>query len=196
MSKILGIVAIIVALMSAVLYVKQLLTTGKKLSISTWTISSVVLMINAFVFHDLAESNWYESGNVFVVAFSVVFVTVWSWFTGQLTMVTIPDAVAVTGALGIGYFWFTGGDTALASGALVAVCGISLAMTVIGLVDGDLEDEPEAWFLTAISSVFQISAIYFNPDGWVWHRFMYPMAIGLVGNLTVALVIMFSVVRR
>jgi hypothetical protein len=156
MSVVLGIISIGFAICSSFLYVYQLLTAEKRLSISTWTISSIVLVINAFVFHDLTASLWYESGNVIVVAGSVVFVTIWSFFTGKLTRVGVLDFVAMFGSLGIGYFWYTGGDTAVASGALVVVCCISLGMTVLGLLRGDLKDQPGAWWLTFVSTVFQM----------------------------------------
>jgi hypothetical protein len=175
-SYLFGLIAGITALITYSFYFKQTIKGQSTPNPATWIVWLIVGIINAITYFSVTGNNLWQSLIVFAVTFSV------------LSGIEIISFIL---ALGIGIFWQITSNDGLSNLLLQGIYVISFIPTIIGIIKGTGKEHYVAWVWAFTAYLFSTISIAFGASV-NWIAFVHPIVNGLIGNGTVALLIIIK----
>jgi hypothetical protein len=190
-SYLFGLIAGITALITYSFYFKQTIKGQSTPNPATWIVWLIVGIINAITYFSVTGNNLWQSLIVFAVTFSVFIVFVYSLFRGRFSKISGIEIISFILALGIGIFWQITSNDGLSNLLLQGIYVISFIPTIIGIIKGTGKEHYVAWVWAFTAYLFSTISIAFGASV-NWIAFVHPIVNGLIGNGTVALLIIIK----
>lgn len=171
-----------------ILYLRQTVKGGSTPNPATWLIWLVVGVMNTVSYFSVVQGNLVEWVMTPCAVLGTASIFFYALFKGKFGKVGIVEVVCFGLACVIGFFWKLYGPIA-ANISLQVIYIISFCPTAIGLLKGRLREEPLPWVLAIVSFAFQVGAILCNFTDDSWTKLVYPVVNGVIGNGSVAVLI-------
>lgn len=187
MVQILSILSGLMALVVYWTYYKQVRANHSTPNPSTWAIWVIVMVINAFTYHEVLQENPIKGTLAYVTVLCMIAMFTYSLAKGKLTRLTKFDAVIFLFSSSIGVFWQLTGDAFKAQLALQVILLISFFPTIAGLLTKKAKEKPKPWVIAVGAYILSITSILWEWNG-NWIELAYPIVNGIIGNGTIALI--------
>lgn len=193
MVELLGIISSLLTILVYVVYLDQTRKGASTPNPATWLIWLTAGAINVFTYLQLPEikGDLFKAAAIITSNSCVGLFFIYSLIKGKFAKLTRIETIALIGAVIVGAFWKTSQDPQKANLLLQIIYLISFYPTIAGLLHKKMREGWLAWAIGASAYVFSTASIAIDFKG-DWTALAYPIAIGICGNGSVAIIAFFT----
>lgn len=188
MSQFFAVVGNMLMVAVMVAYFKQVMDGASTPNASTWLLWVIVSLMNAVSYFIVVQEDLWQSMIVVVVTAGVTSIFIYSAKNGKFGKIGVIEMICFALAVVVGVMWKTTGNADLANLSLQAIFVISFIPTIHGLLTHKLKEKALPWNLAVASYLFVTAAIL-TAESFRWIALVYPIANGIFGNGSIALVV-------
>ena len=189
MSELLALLAKIVLIICAFMYLRQVMKSESTPNPATWFMWLIIFTMNTVSYWTVVSGNIAQWAITLTSAVGLGLIFSYALFKGKFGKVGGVEVASFLMAVGIGVFWKTTGNAVAANLLLQVIFLISFVPTVVGLRSGKLRERARPWDLTVLAYVLMVLAIVLDWKEGSALALVYPIINGIVGNGSVALTI-------
>lgn len=180
MSEIFGILAGLLLLLAGTFILIQVKKGLSTPNLTTWLVNLCVSTINAFTFHQVVNSNIYQSLIMFMSLLTLIVIFFYTMSKGKFAKLNQLDIILFVLAIFVGILWKLTDDR-LANFLVQIVMFIATCATIIGLWQKKLREYYFSWIFAISAYIIAITglAISSNTD---WLAYFGPILNGIIGN--------------
>lgn len=188
MAHVLSILASLCICAVIVMYYRQVAKGHSTPNPATWLIWLVLGIMNAVSYFVVVRGNYFEWAitGFAAVGLSAIFYALRKGKFGDLGWTEI---VCGTLCLLVGVVWKITGDAITANILLQVIYVISFIPTAFGLLFKDAKEKAPPWNLAVLAYTLVVIAIIIDWGEGSWLELVHPIANGIVGNGSIALII-------
>ncbi len=168
------------------IYVKQVANSSSTPNPATWFITLLAIVANAATYYFVVNRNIWLMINPSIISFGILIILLYAIAKGRIGKVGWVEAITFLATLIIGVVWKMTEDSITANLLMQIILLSSFAPTVIRLARGESKEGALAWSIAVLSYTFQIASVLSGQE-WNWRQLAYPIANGIIGNGSVAL---------
>jgi hypothetical protein len=153
---------------------------------ASWIIWALVSVLNTILYYFVTDK---DMNKLFLMTVATILITVMTIIIGMKNKFTQLKKLEIWSmglALAVIPFWLVFRQAVISH---FIVNGILFAMfypTIKGILSRQAKENPFAWWIPIPAYFMNIAAITLSPKGWHWYELVYPIAIGIIGNGSVA----------
>lgn len=180
----LGIIAGVLAFLSAALYIRAILLRTTKPDRVTWWILSVLNGMIVASSYSLGAWDTLWTPVAYCITFAMMGILSLSHGEGSYRL-TVLQKGCVVGALFAASLWYVSGDALIALILSVVIDCLALVPTIYKSYVRPWHEDTVAWALSTLASVFAVAAV----DVWVISIALYPLYLLASNGLILVLLI-------
>jgi hypothetical protein len=153
---------------------------------ASWIMWTFVSILNTILYYFVTNKDMNKLILMTVATILITVLTIIIGLNSKFTKLKSLEIWSIGISLAVIPFWLIFRN-AVASHFIVN--GILLAMfypTIKGVLSRQAKENPFAWWIPIPAYLVNIPSIVLSPKGWHWYELVYPIAIGIIGNGSVA----------
>ena len=175
-----GILASILLLLAGTFILLQVKRGVSTPNLTTWFVNLSVSAINAFTFHQVVNSNIYQSLIMFMSLLTLIVIFFYTMSKGKFAKLSRLDMILFILALFVGIMWKLTDDR-LANFLVQIVMFIANLATVIGLWQKKLREYYVSWIFAVSAYIVAITGLLLSSNH-DWLAYFGPILNGIIGN--------------
>lgn len=189
MREFLSLIANLTIIVVIFMYLRQVVKSQSTPNPATWLIWLVITIMNTVSYYEVVAGNLFEWALTLTATIGLVLIFFYALMCGKLGKIGTTEIASFLLAVGIGIFWQTTGNAIAANLLLQVIFLISFVPTLIGLARRKLRERTLPWDLAVTAYVLMICTIVLDWKDGSLLALAHPIANGIVGNGSVALMI-------
>ncbi len=150
-------------------------------NLTTWLITLLVSLINAFTFHQIVHRNPYHSLVIFMSLLTIIVIFFYALSKNKFARLNLFDLIVLGMAIFVGILWKVSSDDRVANILVQVVIFVAGSATIVGLIQKKLHEYYVSWLFAICAYIIAITGLLLsgNHD---WLAYFGPLVNGIIGN--------------